>query len=112
VLLDGVLRAGLLGRGLLRRTLALLLRLVVGLDDDLLLFLLLGLGPARTSSFPETTHIKEGKPPQRDGTPRAHDDSFSNSLPSSLWPSSYLGWDARLARLGREAMVLLPVRID
>ena len=43
----------------------------------------------------------------RDGTPRAHEDSFSNSEPSSLWPSSYLGWDARLARLGRDAMVLV-----
>ena len=51
VLFDRVLRAGLLGRGLLRRTLALLLGLVVGLDDEFLLFLLLGLGPARTTSI-------------------------------------------------------------
>ena len=51
-------------------------------------------------SLPETTHGNEG-------TPGSHEDSFSNSLPSSLWPSSYLGWDARLARLGRDAMVLV-----
>ena len=49
-------------------------------------------------SLPETTH-------GNDGTPGSHEDSFSNSLPSSLWPSSYLGWDARLARLGRDAML-------
>ena len=49
-------------------------------------------------SLPETTH-------GNDGTPGSHELSFSNSLPSSLWPSSYLGWDARLARLGRDAML-------
>ena len=58
------------------------------------------------TSFPETTHIKEVKAPLHFKTPGSHDDSFSNSLPSSLWPSSYWGVDARLARLGRDAMVL------
>ena len=44
------------------------------------------------------------------GTPDSDEDSFSNSEPSFDWPSSYLGADARLARLGREAMVLGPAR--
>ena len=51
VLLDRVLRAGLLRRGLLRRTLALLLGLFLFFDDEfLLLLLLLGLGPAQIIS--------------------------------------------------------------
>jgi len=49
VLFDRVLRAGLLRRGLLGRTLALLLGLLFLFDDELLLLLLLlGLGPARS----------------------------------------------------------------
>ena len=51
-------------------------------------------------SLPETTH-------GNDGTPGSREDSFSNSLPSFDWPSSYCGAAARLARLGRDAMVLL-----
>ena len=38
------------------------------------------------------------------------EDSFSNSEPSFDWPSSYFGADARLARLGRDALVLGPAR--
>ena len=46
------------------------------------------------------------KAPQHRGTPDSDELSFSNSEPSFDWPSSYLGADARLARLGRDAMVL------
>ena len=49
-------------------------------------------------SLPETTH-------GNDGTPGSREDSFSNSLPSFDWPSSYCGADARLARLGRDAIL-------
>ena len=61
-------------------------------------------------SFLETTRVDGVKAPQHRGTPDSDEDSFSNSEPSFDWPSSYFGADARLARLGREAMVLGPAR--
>ena len=54
----------------------------------------------------DTSRVDGVKASLHNGTPDSDELSFSNSEPSFDWPSSYLGADARLARLGREAMVL------